>query len=302
MKPKILLAVAVLLLFCVALSPAAPRGEVAVVGDLNVAPYRAFEEGFRKASTLPVRVIPCAEAARPGFEEWLRREGVRGVAAVGLQPCDAVDGLRELPVLRAMAPRVEPWVAAQPNRHGIEMMLSPRQHLETIRRVFPPARRIGLVFDPAQTGGYVREASSAADPGLMLVTREITRPTDLSRHLADLRGRVDLIWLLPDTTVLQGENLDLLLLASFESRIPLYGFARKYVELGAIAAAYFDPEAMGAQAAGMLAAALDRAPEPAAVRWQYATGAKLVVNQKIARKMGLEIDPALLNEADDVLR
>jgi ABC-type uncharacterized transport system substrate-binding protein len=59
---------------------------------------------------------------------------------------------------------------------------------------------------------------------------------------------------------------------------------------------------MGAQAAGMLAAALDRPPEPAAARWQYATGARLVVNQKVARKMGLDLDPALLEAADDVLR
>ena len=289
-------------LICATLALAAPRGEIAIVCDQDIAPYRVFVEGFRKASTLPVRVIPCAEAARPGFEEWLRREGVRGVAAVGLQPCAAVDGLRELPVLRAMAPRVEPWVAAQPNRLGIEMMPSPRQHLETIRRVFPRARRVGVVFDPVQTGGYVREATLTAGLGLTLVTREATHPPDLSRRLEELRGQVDVIWLLPDTTVLHGENLDLLLLTSFESHIPLYGFARKYVELGAIAAVYFDPEAMGAQAAGMLATALDRAPEPAAARWQYATGVRLVVNQKVARKMGLEIDPALLQEADDVLR
>ena len=114
---------------------------------------------------------------------------------------------------------------------------------------------------------------------------------------------MDVLWLLPDLTVLQGANLDALLLASFESRIPLYAFARKYVELGAVAAAHLDPAAMGAQAAAMFAG-LDPAPAPAraAERWQYATGARLVVNQKVARKMGLELDPALLQEAGDVLR
>jgi putative ABC transport system substrate-binding protein len=93
-----------------------------------------------------------------------------------------------------------------------------------------------------------------------------------------------------------------MLLASFESRLPLYGFARKYAELGAVAAAHLDPAAMGAQAAALLAVSLDGASEPAAARWRYATGAQLIVNQKIARKMGLDLEAALLEEADDVLR
>jgi putative ABC transport system substrate-binding protein len=301
LKSKILFALAPLLLICVTVALAAPRGEVAVVCDQDIAPYRALLEGFRKAIDLPVRVIPVKEAAQGGLEERLRREGVRAVLAVGMQSRAAVEDLRELPVLLAMVPHVEPWVAAQANRLGIEMALSPRQHLETMRRIFPRARRVGVVYDPAQSGGYVREAVSEAGLGLTLVTHEIAHPAELARSVEELRGKVDILWLLPDPTVLQGPNLDALLLASFESRIPLYAFARKYVDLGAVAAAHLDPAAMGAQAAAMFAG-LDQAPAPAAVHWRYATGVRLIVNQKVARKMGLELDPALLREADDVIR
>lgn len=292
-----------LLLLAAAPAHAAPAGEIAVVCDTGVAPYRALLDGFREASAHPVRVVAPEDAREPGFEERLRGRGSLAVLAVGEQGRTAVEGLRRLPVLLAMAPRVASWVAAQPNRLGIEMALSPRQHLETMRRVFPRAQRIGVIFDPGQTGGYAREAAAAAAGlGLTLVPREIARPAELQRRLEELRGQVDLLWLLPDPTVLQGANLDLLLLSSFESRLPLYGFARKYVELGAVAAAHLDPAAMGAQAAGMLAAALDQAAAPAAARWRYAVGARLVVNRKVARKMGLDLDPALLEAADDVLR
>lgn len=299
---KIFGAFAAFVLLCTTAVRAASPGAIAVVCDTEIAPYRELVEGFSKAADLPVRVLPPGEAARDDLEAQLRRDGVRAVLAVGIQAREAAERLRELPVLLAMVPQVEPWVAAQANRIGIEMALSPRRHLETIRRVFPLARRVGVIFDPAQTGGYVREAASEAGLGLTLVTREISRPAELQRRLEELRGQADVLWLLPDPTALQGANLDALLLASFESRTPLYGFARKYAELGAVAAAHLDPEAMGAQAATMLAAALDRAPAPAATRWRYATGARLVVNQKVARKMGLDLDPTLLEEADDVLR
>ena len=250
-----------------------------------------------------MRVIPPQEAAQQGLEQRLKAAGVRAVLAVGLQARAAVEGVRDLPVLLTMVPQVAPWVAAQANRSGIEMSLSPRQHLEALRRVFPRAKRIGVIFDPAQTGGYVREAQAAAAAlNLTLVTREIARPGEFSRRLEELRGQVDVIWMLPDPTVLQGENLNVLLLASFESRVPLYGFARKYVELGAIAASQFDFAALGAQVAELIR----RLPSPPAgaapPRWEYARGAQLVLNQKVARKMGIVFDPDVLEAAADVIR
>lgn len=282
---------------------AAPAGEVAVICDRDVAPYRALLEGLTEACDCKVRVIPPQEAEAEGLERRLKSEGVRAVLAVGMQARAAVDGLRDLPVVLTMVPDVDRWVAAQANRFGIGMSLSPREHLETLRRVFPGARRIGLVFDPAKTGDYVRAAQAAAAAmNLALVTREIARPGDLSLRLEELRGRIDVLWFLPDPTVLQGENLNLLLLASFESRLPLYGFAKKYVELGAVAAAQFDSTALGDQIAGMLRRA---SAAPAGVtppRWEYPRGARLVLNQMVARKMGIVFDPEVLESAADVIR
>jgi putative ABC transport system substrate-binding protein len=301
MKRSASILAAVLLFAAPAL--AASGGEVAVVCDREVAPFRAVLEAFTEHCGCSVRELTLQEAGRAGLEQSLRAQGVRAVLAIGAEARDAVSGVRELPVLAAMAPDVPSWVAAQQNRLGIRMEISPRQHLETIRRVFPRARRIGLVFDPRQTGGYEREAAQAASElGLVLDARETARPADLARQLDVLHDRVGVIWLLPDQTVLAGENIKVLLLASFEARLPLYGFARKYVDLGAIAAAYVEPAAIGAQAAAMLSRACAAPGGPASARWEYASRPRLAVNQKIARKMGVVLDPAVLEAADDVLR
>jgi putative ABC transport system substrate-binding protein len=295
---------ALLLLAAQALAAsAATADKVAVICDREVAPYRALLEGLTSACNCTVRVIPPREAKPEGLEQRLKAEGVRAVLAVGLQAQAAVEGVRDLPVVLTMVPQVAPWVAAQANRSGVEMSLPPRRHLETLRRVFPRAKRIGLVFDPAQTGDYVREAqAAAAELNLALETREIARPGELSSRLEELRGRVDVIWVLPDPTVLQGENLNLLLLASFESRVPLYGFARKYVELGAIAASQVDFAALGDQVAGLVRRVSLKPAGVAPPRWEYARGAQLVLNQKVARKMGIVFDPEVLEDAADVLR
>jgi len=290
------------LLFGPASGRAAPRGEIAAICDTGIAPYRVLLESLKKSCDCELRVIPPEEAAREGLERRLKADGVRAVLAVGLRAREAVEGLRDLPVLLTMVPNVAPWVAARSNRAGIEMSLSPRQHLEALRRVFPRARRIGVIFDPAQTGGYVRDAQTAAAAlQLTLETREIGRAGELSRHLEELRGRVDALWLIPDPTVLQGENLSLLLLYSFESRVPLYGFARKYVEQGAVAASQADIATLGVQVADVIRS-MSLLPASAGPRWEYSRGAQLLLNQKVARKMGIVFDPAVLEAAADVLR
>lgn len=280
---------------------AAPAGVVVAVCDRDVAPYRELLESFTRECGCPVRVIDPGEVVREGLERGLQGEGVRAVLAIGVQAREAVGGLREVPVLLAMAPQAERWVAAQPNRIGIEMALPPRRNLETLRTVFPQAKRVGVVYDPAQAGDYVREALSAApELGLTLEAREIARPAELQHAIDSLRARVDVFWVLPDPTVLQGENLNLLLLASFESRIPLFGFARKYAELGAVAAMQLDPAGLGAQAAALLHE--PRVGAPAETRHVFARDARLVLNERVARKMGLTIGPAALEAAGDVIR
>jgi len=291
------------LLFGAPPARAARADEVAAICDRGIAPYRALLDAFAEDCDCTVRVIAPQEAAQPGLEQRLKAAGVRAVLAVGLQARAAVEGVRDLPVLLTMAPQLAPWVAARPNRSGIEMSLPPRQHLGALRRVFPRAKRIGVIFDPARSGEYVHEArTAAAELDLALVTREIAAPGEFSRQLEGLRGLVDVIWMLPDPTALQGENVSVLLLASFESRIPVYGFARKYVELGAVAATQFDFAALGAQAAGLLRNLPSPPAVPAPPRWEYARGAQLVLNQKVARKMGIVLDPDVLEAAADVIR
>ncbi len=290
------------LLFAAGPVLAAPAGEVAVVCDRSVAPYRELLERFSETCACRVRVIPPEEVRREGLEQRLKASGTRALLAVGLQARAAVEGVRELPVLLTMTPQAERWVAAQPNRFGIEMALPPRRQLEVLRRIFPRARRIGLVFDPAESGSYVREAQrAAAGLGLTLVAGEIARPGELAGQLEKLRGSAEVLWVLPDPTVLQAENFNLLLLASFESRTPLFGFARKYAELGAVAATHVEPAALGAQAAALLRR-LESLPPAGAPRHEYAREARLVLNERVARKMGLVLGTEALEAADDVIR
>jgi len=275
---------------------------VAVVTEPGVAPYKVVLQGFRAACPCRVLEFSLAEARAQGFERRLGEAGAAAVLAIGMPAREAVSAVRGLPVVAVMAPRMQEWAAGAANRFGISLAVSPQAHLEAIRLVYPGARRVGVIYDPAESGEYVREALAAAPSlGLELLAREAARPEEVPRALTRELAGTDVLWLLPDPTVLGAENLDLFLLDSFQKRLPIHAFALKYVELGAVSALNADLGALGRQAGRRLERRLQLGAGGGEPRFAYARGFQLVLNGMVARKMGIALPAAALEEAAHVV-
>jgi putative ABC transport system substrate-binding protein len=68
--------------------------------------------------------------------------------------------------------------------------------------------------------------------------------------------------------------------------VPIFSFAGKYVEMGAVAALVVDPHDMGVQAGEIVKTLAAGRKGPIRV---YARRSRLVINTKVAAKMGLKI-------------
>jgi putative ABC transport system substrate-binding protein len=290
--PRKLTATAALLLALLACAGHAGAGEpaIAVVFNPGIRPYEAFLAGFKSALRSPVVEVPLKGNGPVPGPESLRTGHLKLLVAVGIDALTAVEPARDLPVLATMIPDLRRRMAAAENRFGLEMAIAPARHLEAVHRLFPAARRIGVLYDPRSSGEYLREAGTAAAAlGLTLVPREVGPPRETVERLAGLKGAIDVFWMLPEPALAQPDVLDALFLFSFQNRVPVYSFARKYVAVGAVAALTVDPFDLGVQAARLVdtAAAPDR--PGGAPRWRYATENALVVNRKVAEKMGLTL-------------
>ena len=56
-----------------------------------------------------------------------------------------------------------------------------------------------------------------------------------------MQGKIDILWMLPDATVVTDETVELLLRFSFQHDVPMFSFSKKYVEVGAVASLDVDP-------------------------------------------------------------
>jgi putative ABC transport system substrate-binding protein len=173
--------------------------------------------------------------------------------------------------------------------------------VEILKEIVPTARRFALLRDPtSSTEARLRAiAEMSRALRLELQTVDVESPADFAAAFATLRAG-------------GAEALDILaspLLANFqrdlgrltlEYKLPAICQFREMVEAGCLASYGVKRPEMYA----MLAAYVDKmlkGAKPGETVAQQPIAVELVINQKTARKLGIELPPAILARADEVI-
>jgi putative ABC transport system substrate-binding protein len=184
------------------------------------------------------------------------------------------------------------------NISGVSIDISPETYLSTMTDLFTKAERIGLVYDPRNTTEFVENAILAASSaGIELVTKKVNDPSQIPAVLKEMRQKIDILWLIPDPTVVTNEMVDYIFRFSFQNDIPIITFSKKYVEMGAVASLDIDPYDMGRQVASIISKVLAGQSIGSTV---YARKSHLTINKKMATKLGIKIREGLLTEVDKI--
>lgn len=287
-----------LALFFLLCSVPAEAYDVLVVKSANIKPYNDAVEGFRNSCNCDVDELTVSEAGKQDITAKILDAAPDAVFALGTDAFLQTQGLK-IPLFYAMV--ISPATAGNNNATGVSMLVHPDLYFAHIAALFPDMKRVGIVHDPRATGAYVRSAAEAARArGMELVVKEVRQTRDLQPALAALRDKIDILLMVPDTNLLNSETVNALLLFSFQNRIPIFSFSRKYVEMGALAALNINAYDIGVQVGDMVRTR-PAGGKGAAVRTD-ARKATLVYNRKVAQKLGMKPREQGLKGAEEVSR
>jgi putative ABC transport system substrate-binding protein len=116
-------------------------------------------------------------------------------------------------------------------------------------------------------------------------------------RLERLGGNIDVLWMLPDATILNPEFIEYLMLFSFQNNLPVFSFAKKTVSLGVVAALNVSPHDGGAQAGEITRRLIQGEKGPVRACAQHP---RMIVNKKVAVKIGVKINDAITGYAETV--
>jgi putative ABC transport system substrate-binding protein len=279
----------------------AEASDVIVLKSADIKPYQEAFEGFRSSCGCTIREqVRVGELGTVEVSARLLRTGPDGLFVIGIDALSRVKKIRDVPVVYAMVPDAQSLDTYGGNVSGVNMYIRPEEYLSTIRKVFPEARRIGVLYDPGHLESFMREAASVAGSmGLHLITKKVSRTQDVPSLIEGLKNKIDVYWMLPDTTVINKESVEYLLLFSFQNRVPIFTFSKKYVEMGAVAGLNMTPFDMGVQAGEIMKRLLSDKGGRAPARVDTQKTA-LIINTKVARKLGIRIREEISKRAEDV--
>jgi putative ABC transport system substrate-binding protein len=213
----------------------------------------AYEEvlsGFRSGQSVSQRVVVLADYAEVDVVRIVREDRPRLILAVGDPAVTAAQPIRTLPVIAVMALGIHTRKSA--NLIGISMFVQPERYVDMFKRM--KIRRVGVVYNEEKSGWYLLLAQKAAKTaGLELVAREISASRETVEQLATLSGKVDALWMLPDTIAVTRETSEAYFRFGLQNSVPVISFAPSYLGLGAAAVLEIDRVALGRQAFALTA-------------------------------------------------
>ena len=185
-----------------------------------------------------------------------------------------------------------------PNVTGVGSFPPVPETIDLIQRLVPGVRAVGTLYNSSEANsrkvvGVAREMFRAR--GLRLEEVSITGTSEVYQAAQVLATRdIQALWVTGDNTALQAFSG--IAKVAEASRLPLVINDPEFVEKGALAAVGIGWYQSGF-AAGKMAARILRGESPRTIPMENLAVKKLVLNTKVARRLGIAFPPALLEEA-----
>ena len=222
--------------------------DVLVLQSSRATAYEEVVNGFRRGESVSARVIVLADYSEVDVVRMVREDRPRLVLAVGDAAVMASRQIRNLPVVAVMSLGIN--ISKPSNLTGISMFVQPERYVSMFNSL--NIRRVGLIYSEEKSGWYLRLAQKVtSDAGIDLVVRKISTTRETLEKMSTLAGKVDALWMLPDTTAVTRETAEAYFSFGLQNSIPVISFATAYLRLGAASVLEIDRVAMGRQASAM---------------------------------------------------
>ncbi|MCI5221957.1 MAG: hypothetical protein D3924_04635 [Candidatus Electrothrix sp. AR4] len=209
------------------------------------------------------------------------------ILALGAKALKVALLLPDIPIVHLLVINPEKIIDKTMPVTGVSLSVPPKMQLDEMKRYLPEVKRVGLIYDPKRSRKFIEQLDSAR-PDLEFIALAAENTAEVPELIHSLRGRVDLLWMLPDLTTTNHITIQSYVFFSIKNKIPLLTFSKKLLKHGATIAVTFDTEGIAKQAASLAMDMLFHrvGAEQATL---VAPLVQTIANRKMAKKLGISI-------------
>ena len=175
-----------------------------------------------------------------------------------------------------------------------------KQQLELLKKLAPKAKKVGLVYNPAEANSKfgLEQTKTIGEPmGFKFITAVANNTGEVLSAALSIADKVDAFYMLPDNTVIAGQ--DSLIKVATEAKKPLISITSAGVQQGALASLGTNFEMVGEKTAEVALRVL-KGEKPANIPVVKVTDADLFLNTTTAQKIGITFSSDLLGQARQI--
>jgi len=278
--------------------------EIAILRSSDLKAYNDAIEGFK--TTGPGGTTYTEYDLRGDLERGkqlarkIRASDSALVVAVGLKAALAAKlEIVDIPVLYMMILDPLKHRLNADNMTGVLLDIPMDRQFKIMRAFLPTLRRIGIMYDPDKTAPKLKEAESRAPThAFQLRGFPVQNEKETPQQLRALLSESEVLWLVPDSTVLTDESIRFILESAVAQQVPVVGFSSELTRLGALLSMSIDYGEVGREA-GLLAKRIVNGEQQLPLKPVSVQRIRITVNQKTARYLGVTIPKELDSLIDE---
>lgn len=204
---------------------------------------------------------------------------------------------KKIPILITAVTDVKAAGLVGENITGTSDATSIYKQLETITKVLPQAKKIGIIYNTSEQNSQVQVASAKEESkklGLEIVEAGVTNVNDMALGLDSLLDKVDVLYTPTDNLVVSATPL--VLDKANRKNVPVVGCIEEQVAQGALITDTIDYEKLGYQT-GEMAIRVLKGEEPKNMPVETLKNTQLIINKKAAEKYGVDLTAEALKGA-----
>jgi putative ABC transport system substrate-binding protein len=197
---------------------------------------------------------------------------------------------------------VPSWSASGTNVTGVSDLLTMARRVQLIRQFVPQARRVGVIYNPADAASVVviREfQEQLTKSGMLMVEVAAQRSLDVAAASRSLIGKVDALHTFWDSHT-QAAYPGLVKVAN-DAKIALLAADTASVQAGALAALVVSERDVGA-AAGRQVIRILRGAKPGSIAPEVFSRPQIQLNLVAAKKQGISLSESLLKNSTVIVK
>lgn len=196
---------------------------------------------------------------------------------------------KEIPILITAVTDVKTAGLVGDNITGTSDATSIYKQLETITKILPKAKKVGIIYNTSEQNSQVQVASAKEESkklGLEIIETGVTNVNDMAMGLDSLLDKVDVLYTPTDNLVVSATPL--VLDKANRKNVPVVGCIEDQVAQGALITDTIDYEKLGYQT-GEMAIRVLKGEEPKNMPVETLKNTQLIVNKKAAEKYGIDL-------------